>query len=125
MDFPVGGSGAIAAALERGILKNGGAVQRRSTVQEILVEDGRAVGLRVKRDGSGGTEVVKAKHVVSNTDLWSLFKLVPRGRSDAFDKERDILEAAVPLCRSFVHLHLGIEAAGLPKDIPPQWTVCR
>ena len=56
MDFPKGGSGALVAALERGVVKNGnGNVIRRATVEEIIVEDGKAVGVRVKRDGSGGT----------------------------------------------------------------------
>ena len=29
----------------------------------------------------------------------------------------------VPLCKSFMHLHLGIRADAMPKDLPPQWTV--
>ena len=54
MDFPVGGSAAIAEALERGIVKYGGKVTRRAHVEEILVEDGKAVGVRL-RSGSGST----------------------------------------------------------------------
>ena len=28
-----------------------------------------------------------------------------------------------PLCKSFMHLHLGVKASALPADLPPQWTI--
>ena len=45
-----GGSGAIAAAFERAITKNGGVVLRRAHVEEILVENNRAVGVRLRKN---------------------------------------------------------------------------
>jgi len=123
MDFPKGGSGAIIAALERGVLKNGGKVIRRATVEEILIEGNDAVGVRVKKDGSGDAYNVKADAVVTNTDLWTTMKLIPEGKNDAFDEERRKLSETVPLCKSFVHIHLGIDGKDLPKDIPAQWTI--
>jgi phytoene dehydrogenase-like protein len=49
MDFPKGGSGQIAAALARGVTKHAGCSVRTScSVEEILVEEGRAVGVRLK-----------------------------------------------------------------------------
>ena len=123
MDFPKGGSGAIIAALERGVLKNGGKVVRRATVEEILIDDDKAVGVRVKKDGSDGAYDVRADTVVTNTDLWSTMKLIPAGKSNAFDEERVRLNEAVPLCKSFVHIHIGIEGKHLPKNIPAQWTI--
>ena len=47
-----------------------------------------------------------------------------RGVSEAFDRERDELLANVSMCKSFMHLHVGIDAADLPEGMPPQWTVC-
>jgi len=103
MDFPRGGSGAIASALKRGVEKHGqGKVICRATVEEIIIEDGVAVGVRVKEDKNRDSSIVRATAVVSNTDLWNLFKLVPVGKSESFDEERALLEKAVPLCKSFV-----------------------
>jgi hypothetical protein len=77
----------------------------------------------VRLRGSGA--VVKAsKAVVSNCDLWTTYRLIPRGVSAPLDIERDQWEASTEMCKSFVHLHLGIDAADLPADMPPQWTIC-
>jgi len=88
------------------------------------VEDGRAAGVRLKR----GNVIKARKAVVSNADLHNTFRLVPHGVSEAFDAERVALmpandgAAGVPLCKSFMHLHLGIKAEGL-ESLPPQWTI--
>jgi len=136
MDFPKGGSGAMADALARGVTKHAGCTLRTSTsVEEVLIEEGRAVGVRLK----GGKAVRSRKAVVSNADLYHTYKMVPRGVSAAFDEERDAYLApaapvysddtgpadgsGLPLCKSFMHLHLGVRADALPKDLPPQWTV--
>ena len=139
MDFPKGGSGQIAAALARGVTKHDGCSVRTSTpVDQIVVEDGRATGVRTK----GGRTLRARKAVVSNADLHNTFGLVPRGAHSGFDDERDALLApaapvyyddagagvaaggvGAPLCKSFMHLHLGVKADALPADLPPQWTV--
>jgi len=139
MDFPKGGSGQIAAALARGVTKHAGCSVRTScSVEEILVEEGRAVGVRLK----GGQTVRARKAVVSNADLHNTFRLVPPGVHAGLDDERDALLApaapvysddggagvaaggtGVPLCKSFMHLHLGVKADCMPADLPPQWTV--
>ena len=149
MDFPKGGSGQIAAALARGVTKHDGCSVRTSTpVDQILVEEGRATGVRTK----GGRTLRARKAVVSNADLHNTFGLVPRGAHSGFDDERDALLApaapvyyddagagvaaggvGAPLCKekrnpgnkSFMHLHLGVKADALPADLPPQWTRTR
>jgi phytoene dehydrogenase-like protein len=125
-------TGAIAAALERGITKNGGRILRRTHVEEVIVEDERAVGVRIRPRNlnpdavtddrtSRNPDIIRAsKAVVSNCDLWNTFRLVPLGKAIKFDEERAQLERTVPLCKSFVHLHVGIDATGLPDDLPPQ-----
>lgn len=120
MDFPKGGSAGIIDALVRGVEKRPGcAVFRSSTVDEVLVESGRAVGVRTRRG-----DVRARKAVVSNADLRATFDLVPRGVAPLFDADRDALVDAVPLCKSFVHVHMGVPASAVPDDAPPQWTVC-
>lgn len=133
MDFPRGGSGGIVAALVRAVRKHAGcSVQRSTPVQRLLVEDGRAAGVELR----GGKTLRARKAVVSNADLYGTFGLVPRGASAALDAERDRLlgeagaggepggaSGGVPLCKSFMHLHLGVKADALPAGLPPQWTV--
>ena len=175
MDFPKGGSGALAGALARGITKHAGCSVRTSTaVQRVLVEDGRAVGVVLGPGSNKKEKVIRARRaVVSNADLHGTFALVEEGLHAGFDDERRRLlsphlapspleEGAfvpttaamgmneeggvapntaggggaasgtederamgtgVPLCKSFMHLHLGVDASTLPDDLPPQWTV--
>lgn len=79
LEFPVGGSGAIIQALVRGLEKNGGRLELRAHVEEVLVEGSgerkRAAGVRL-RDGS----VVRARRaVISNATVWDTAPLLPEG----------------------------------------------
>ncbi|KAI3428469.1 hypothetical protein D9Q98_007294 [Chlorella vulgaris] len=122
IDYPKGGSKAIVAALIRGIEKHGGRVLLRTHVDSIVVEGGRAAGVRLRPKGGGGGQgdsaagtVIRArKAVVSNASVWDTLKLLPQGavpeayRSEGMD---------TPRTGSFMHLHLGIDATGLPQDL--------
>jgi len=69
----MGGTGAIVAAMVRLLESEGGRLRLNSQVEEILVEDGRAAGVRLV---SG--EVLRAPVVVSNADAaWTYRYLVP------------------------------------------------
>jgi phytoene dehydrogenase-like protein len=47
-----------------------------SHVKEIVIEDGRAVGVRLRR----GNKVIRAKRaVISNASIWDTTKLLPEG----------------------------------------------
>src|SRR5690606_19986369 len=59
--YPVGGARRIPAAFLKELRARGGTIELRTRVSEILVERGRAVG--VKR---GGGETIRSRHVVSN-----------------------------------------------------------
>jgi phytoene dehydrogenase-like protein len=131
MDFPRGGSGEMMAALARGVTKRTGCTVETSTsVDEVLVEGGRAIGVRLAR---GGRIVGAREAVVSNADLTGTYGLVRRGAHAGFDDERDRFlgatnrpgDGSVPYCRSFMHLHLGVRADLIPEGAPPQWTVVR
>jgi phytoene dehydrogenase-like protein len=71
--FPVGGSLAFAQAIERRYLALGGEIHYRSQVHEILVEDDRAVGVRMYNN-----EEDRADYVISAAD----------GRATIFDMLR-------------------------------------
>lgn len=105
LEYPVGGSGALIDRLVAGLEKFGGELRLSSHVEEIIVEDGRAVGVRM-RNG----DVVRADTVISNASLWDTIPLVPDG---ALPKEWVDESLGTEQCESFLHLHLGIDATGL------------
>merc|ERR1719331_2126117 len=77
LDFPVGGSQGMVDALVAGLRKHGGALKLGAHVEEILVENGEARGVKV-RYRNGGTRVLRAKKaVVSNASAWDTEKLLP------------------------------------------------
>ena len=133
LDFPKGGSGAIIEALVRGITKHEGCdVVLNTHVEEILLDDkGQAAGVRAKltRGSDKGEKTYYANDaVISNVDQVMLRKLVPRGRHETFDKEFDSLMEDTPNLASFIHLHAGIDATGLPsisEELPGQWAYVR
>lgn len=130
----------------RGLRKYGGKIQLKSHVQEILLEGGRATGVRLRngktiratkvgalskaiRDGclvsscralrKCTSNAVQWHHVicnlpeqavVSNASMWDTLKLLPPGAVP--DSYRQQVEQT-PANRSFMHLHLGFDAAGI------------
>eukprot|EP01025_Chloroclados_australasicus_P031419 TRINITY_DN31773_c0_g1_i10.p1 TRINITY_DN31773_c0_g1~~TRINITY_DN31773_c0_g1_i10.p1 ORF type:complete len:384 (-),score=37.53 TRINITY_DN31773_c0_g1_i10:275-1426(-) len=112
IDYPMGGSEAIVGALVRAIEKFGGKVLLRAHVEEIVVQGGQAVGVRLH---SKKQELIKAKHaVVSNASTWDTQKLLPDriGHESWRQSCRN-----TPQTESFMHLHLGINADGLDPDL--------
>ena len=112
-DYPIGGSQALIDALARGVRRHGGVVALGAPVEEIVVENGRAVGMKLKRGG----RVIRARTcVVTNASAWdttqSLLPADVRLKRTASGDEKHT--ETTPRCDSFVHLHLGIDAAGLP-----------
>ncbi|MBD0268360.1 MAG: FAD-dependent oxidoreductase, partial [Cyanobacteria bacterium Co-bin8] len=116
LDYPIGGSGALVNALVRGLEKFGGSLRLNAHVQEILVEEGRATGVRLR---SG--EVLRARRaVVSNASIWDTLKLLPQ---DAVPKSFVEQRRSTPECESFMHLHLGIDGSDLPADLACHYIV--
>ena len=73
LDYPKGGSAAVAAALVRGLEAHGGQLQLRCSVRRVLLEGERAVGVELENG-----EQIRADHVVSNADIWSTLELLPQ-----------------------------------------------
>lgn len=137
LDFPKGGSGAIADALARGVeLYNKSRVCVNSHVDEIIVENGKASGVKL----SDGTVIKATKAVVSNADPFVTKKLLQNSiEGDKVSTEfKEYMEKmtntndakdGIPNLKSFIHIHAGIDATGLPPvpsaDFPAQWAVVR
>jgi phytoene dehydrogenase-like protein len=110
LDYPLGGSPAVADALVRGLERHGGTLRLRSAVERILVEGGRAVGVRLE----GGEELRARQGVISNASPWDSLALLPPEAGPSRWRDR---QAATPACASFLHWHLALrhpEPCSLP-----------
>jgi len=116
LDYPVGGGGALVDALVQGLNRHGGELLLGTHVEEVLVEGNRAVGVRLR----GGKEMRSRRAVVSNASVWDTLKLLPEA---AVPKRFRAKRQATPECDSFMHLHLGIEANGLPPNLACHYIV--
>lgn len=106
IDYPIGGSGAIVEALVRGLERWGGQLRLNAHVEQILLDQGQAVGVRLRN----GT-VLHSPIVISNATLWDTYThlLQPQDLPPAYRQSM----MATPAIDSFMHLHLGIRADGL------------
>jgi phytoene dehydrogenase-like protein len=112
LEFPVGGSAAVAAALARAAVRGGGgngsAVFTGARVASITTDAaGRATGVTVVRGRGGGSDApatpVRARRaVVSGASVWETAALLapPSPARAAAD--------ATPALPSFMHLHAGL-----------------
>ena len=91
-----------------GLKKHGGELKLNAHVKEILLDSDQAVGVRLR----SGEEILATKAVISNASIWDTLKLLPSRPSklQRFVDQRQ----TTPECDSFMHLHVGIDAAGLP-----------
>ncbi|GAB4543628.1 MAG: NAD(P)/FAD-dependent oxidoreductase [Pleurocapsa sp.] len=69
MARPQGGTGALTQALVKLVTAKGGKILTEQMVKEVIIEDSRAVGVRVAR----GKEYLAKKAVISNIDVQRLF----------------------------------------------------
>ncbi|QFZ91495.2 NAD(P)/FAD-dependent oxidoreductase [Synechococcus elongatus] len=106
LEYPVGGSAAIAEALVRGLQKQGGSLQVRSRVTEILMEGDRACGVRC----ADGQTIHARRAVVSNASIWDTLNLLPNDSLPTRWREQ---RQKTPACHGFLHLHLGLRGDDL------------
>lgn len=106
IEYPIGGSSAIVNALVRGLERWGGQLRLNTHVEQILIESGKVVGVRLR-----GDEVIKAPIVISNATIWDTYTglLRPEDLPTSFREPA----LATPAVESFMHLHLGIRSDGL------------
>lgn len=112
--YPVGGSGVIAESIIPVIERAGGTVLINAEVAQIVVEDGRAVGVRMAADD----HVIRAPIVISDAGVMNTFtRLLPADVAERTGLLADL--AAVAPSMSHMCLYLGFEQTaaelGLPK----------
>jgi phytoene dehydrogenase-like protein len=115
--YPKGGGQVIADRIAARIADLGGSIHLRCPVERILIEHGRAVGLRV-RTHRGALHEVRAGTVISNADLTrTLLELVgPEALPNAWLTRVEHFEMAAPLFMTFLGVsgdlrELGMRAA--------------
>lgn len=111
--YPVGGSLPLALALEKRYRQLGGCIQYSAKVEKILVEGGRAVGVRFE-DGSEQ----RADVVISAADGYAtIFKLLEgkftdkdiRARYETWDPFHSVLFVSAGVKRTFPDVPLSVE----------------
>jgi len=131
INYPKGGVGVIAGKLVAGLERHGGAIRYRSRVVKVLLEQGRAVGVRLA-DG----QELHTRRVVSNATRWDTFgdrdgdgqQPVGAGElpASAMPSQTLIDGADTPAAErtwrrryrpspSFLSLHLGVRADLIPE----------
>ncbi|GMP39437.1 hypothetical protein CsSME_00010272 [Camellia sinensis var. sinensis] len=110
LEYPIHGTGAVVDALVRGLQKFGGRISFKSHVENIVVENGQAVGVKLR----SGQFVRAKKAVVSNASMWDTLDLLPK---EVIPKSYQDRIKTTPQCESFMHLHLGFDAEGISEDL--------
>jgi len=108
--YPIGGSEAIPNAFVRCLEEAGGELRLRTKVERILIEDQRAVGVRLA-DGSE----LRSRFVISNADTGITFdQLVGREYlSDKLKDKQDKVEYSTSALSLFFATDMDLREAGL------------
>jgi hypothetical protein len=64
-----------------------------------------------------GSELSASVAVVSNAPVWATARLLPSSHSAGAALDGSCLDAQAPPTPSFMHLHVGFRADGLPDDL--------
>ncbi|XP_010657971.1 prolycopene isomerase, chloroplastic isoform X2 [Vitis vinifera] len=110
LEYPLQGTGAVVDALVRGMQKFGGRLSLESHVEKIVVENDQAIGVKLR----SGQFIRAKKAVVSNASMWDTLNLLPK---EVVPKSYQDRIKTTPQCESFMHLHLGFDAEGIPEDL--------
>jgi all-trans-retinol 13,14-reductase len=111
--YPVGGSARIAETIVPVIAAAGGKALINAEVAEIVIERGRAVGVRMAADGA----VIRAPLVISDAGVLNTFgRLLPRQtrtRLDLLPRLRSVRPSVAHLC-----LYVGLKHTAKALDLP-------
>lgn len=143
LDYPIGGSAAVVEALVRG-MSNGNEESKilyNSHVTRINFDNnGKASGVSFVTKNK--EKSVKAKRaVISNASMWDTVRLLPDDVLSSSSSNGNNIDSSTaskvqsqisstrakvdvtPMTNSFVHLHIGINATGLPADLESHYSV--
>ena len=122
INYPKGGVGVIAEKLVAGLESHGGAIRYKARVVKVLIENGKAVGVRLANG-----EEIRARRVVSNATRWDTFETPQESADVQLPRSAALVDAAhTPKAEttwrrrykpspSFLSLHLGVDADVIPE----------
>ena len=110
--YPAGSPQMLSNKLEKAVERYGGEILYRHLVDEILITDGTAVGVRL----ADGTEI-RADRVVSDATVWNLYGKLVRPRHIA-PKRMQWAQRLVP-SHSNMMLYIRADAKAIPADARP------
>ncbi|MHA1220741.1 MAG: phytoene desaturase family protein [Candidatus Heimdallarchaeota archaeon] len=108
--YPVGSPQILANKLEKGLEKFGGQILYRNLVEEIIISNNKAQGIRLQN----GT-VINADRVISNSSVWQLYnKLIKPehlkpGRLEWANNFKPTFSAAV--------IYMSVKEEAIPKGV--------
>ena len=109
INYPKGGVGQIAQKLVEGLEKKGGTIEYKARVKEIILENNKAVGVRL----ADGREY-RGKRIISNATRWDTFeKLLP---DQTLPKKEQKWQERYQKSPSFLSLHLGVKSDVISPD---------
>jgi prolycopene isomerase len=113
--FPAGGAQMLPNTIEKAFERYGGHVLYRQLVDEILIQNGEAYGVRLKN----GVEI-RAERIVANATVWNIYgKLV---RQEHITPERLIwAQSLVPTFPSMT-LYMVVDREAIPRGTYP-WEI--
>jgi phytoene dehydrogenase-like protein len=108
--YPLGGGFAIPRAFVRALRRQGGEIRLKTSIERVLLEDGRAIGVRL----TDGTEI-RAQIVISNADPhMTLGRLVGREHlSGKLRRKLDRVTYSTSSLSLFFAVNMDLKAAGL------------
>jgi all-trans-retinol 13,14-reductase len=107
--FPIGGSSQIAKHCSEVIAQSGGSILVSAEVQEVVIENNTAIGVRMK-DG----KILKANNIVSNAGIMTTYqKLLP----DVVTSKHNLMGQLTKVKRSVAHASLYIGLEGTPEEL--------
>jgi phytoene dehydrogenase-like protein len=112
--YPRGGAQALADEISARIEDNGSTIHLRCGISNIIVENGRAVGVRTA-EGRHGVREIRAKAIISNADITRTFTelLGPEHLSSKWLKKIDNFVMAEALFITYLGVTADMEAKGM------------
>lgn len=118
--YPAGGSGRIARTIEPGIEARSGAVRVGQTVTDILIENGRAVGVKVKDTRSPHDTIreYRAPVIISDVGAVSTYsRLLPQDDADIAHRTSHMREAISKLGQGLSAVALFLRLKESPRTL--------
>eukprot|EP00931_Biecheleriopsis_adriatica_P116944 TRINITY_DN92520_c0_g1_i1.p1 TRINITY_DN92520_c0_g1~~TRINITY_DN92520_c0_g1_i1.p1 ORF type:complete len:633 (-),score=130.26 TRINITY_DN92520_c0_g1_i1:4-1869(-) len=117
--YPKGGMGSVIEALRKAVERQGGEIRTGVRVEELILEGRRAVGVRCS--SSQGGDILASEAVVCNASIWDSANLLPKDNASLDEMRTDWQDT--PMTRSYLHLHVGLDAEGLDlSKLEPHYT---